>query len=143
MNIVTNALLGFIIGILLVLAAQKCKAEVGDVRVGYGTEVLHRKDINQYFIVDVDPIRVMAWKNNYAIGAVDPWGENFKFGIGIVQVHETEKNLGTNLNFLLEGGYCWKRVCAMIEHISHGALLGIEKDKPNAGLNFFTLKFNL
>lgn len=125
------------LGMLLLLVSFNSVAES---RIAVGKDIVHRKDINSFVAVDYGYLNVFMWENNYAIGMSKEWGNTFKFGVGGIQVHETEKSLGTNLNFLLTLGWCGETMCVLIRHISHGSsYLGIADDKPNAGLNFLTL----
>ncbi len=63
--------------------------------------------------------------------------------MGGIAVRHVDDDLGMHLNFLLGASYCREIFCLSYAHISHGALLGIERDAANSGLNFLFLEHRL
>jgi len=88
---------------------------------------------------------VYAWNRDHVgLGLTLPLGpsEGLNIGLGGIVVNRTDELVGTKLNFLVRGSYCWKPVCISFAHVSHGArVFGIAKDEANAGLNFLYLEY--
>ena len=79
----------------------------------------------------------LAWESgNGGLGATYDIGQatGWRAELGGFYTRHSDEDLGMRLNFLLRGGYCWRRLCAMYSHLSHGAGLGIQCHKANSGL---------
>lgn len=116
-----------------------------EIRVGAGVDVVHKPGMG-VGVVKVGPVDTLVWDKNFGIGATYDLGGpvGWQAGLGGIYTQRTDEDVGTRANFLLRGSYCLKRWgCFSARHISHGALLGIEKDKANSGLNFITWEASL
>lgn len=116
-----------------------------DVRVSIGMDVVHKPGM-EVISVKVGAIEGLVWKHNAGIGMTYDVGghRGLQAGLGGIYTHKTDDDVGTHANFLLRGSYCAKRWgCFSMRHISHGAFLGIAKDKANSGLNFLTWEASL
>jgi hypothetical protein len=114
-------------------------------RVGAGVDVLHEHGMAMLSVA-ADPFVLLAWDRlDLGLGASYRFGdlEGWSASAGGVAVRRTDGDLGTRLNFLLGASYCGKAVCLSFAHISHGALLGIERGAANSGLNFVFLEYRL
>ena len=63
--------------------------------------------------------------------SVSPWTA---FSIVVMDVKSASQPL-------FNASYCGKEMCLTFSHVSHGAAIGIETDKPNSGLNFLLLEY--
>jgi hypothetical protein len=70
-------------------------------------------------------------------------GSGWSASLGGIVVRRTVEDVGTHLNFLLGASHCGEALCLSYAHISHGALLGIERGATNSGLNFLFLEYRL
>jgi hypothetical protein len=68
---------------------------------------------------------------------------SWELGFGISYVSKLSTVNGTHANFVSTAGYCWPQWCARFMHLSHGTLLGIEKDRPNHGWNVLAVEYKL
>lgn len=119
-------------GILLFLLSLPASA----LEFGLYSDLLHREGMVAASIRQ-GPVIAMTWEGNSAVGLVSEHKRGgWNLFLGGTFVKDTDDQVGTHLNFLLGAAYSpfayW--------HISHGRFLGIEKDKPNDGLNFLGLR---
>lgn len=117
---------------------------IGDLRVGAGADILHEQGLAMAS-VSLYPATVMAWHDNYAVALAWPFGKRkgWNGNVGLLYLDHKMRGLGTNLNLVAQISYCGGRFCLSGAHISHAAGIGIEKDKPNSGLNFVFLEVRL
>ena len=92
------------------------------------------------------PVSLLAWNHdggNAGLGLTVPLGpsKGLNFGVGGLLAYRTDSFIGTRLNFLVRGSYCWTEVCLSAAHISHGRIFGFEEDAPNKGFNFVYLEY--
>ena len=92
------------------------------------------------------PVSLLAWdldRANAGLGLTIPLGRSkgLNFGIGGLVAYRTDDFIGTRLNFLVRGSYCWTEFCLSAAHISHGRIFGFEENSPNRGLNFLYLEY--
>jgi len=116
-----------------------------DKRVGAGVEVSHEPG-RPMLSASAGPVSVLAWDlagGNGGLGLTFPLGgrKRLNLGIGAFIAYRTDEFIGTRLNFLLRGSYCWTSVCMSAAHLSHGRIFGFEESAPNKGLNFVYLEY--
>lgn len=136
--------------ILLCLASAQARAAglatlFDDKRVGAGVEVSHEPG-RPMLSASAGPVSVLAWDlagGNGGLGLTFPLGgsKGFNIGIGGFVALRTDEFIGTRLNFLVRGSYCWTSVCVSAAHLSHGRVFGFEENAPNKGLNFVYLEY--
>jgi hypothetical protein len=136
----------FWILVLASLAAPSCRAQAPehDLRLGGGVDVVHKQGMAMAAL-SIDNFSLLTWDNHLDFGL----GLGFRLGsrlgwngqIGGIAVRRTDDDLGTHLNFLLRASYCGERWCLSYAHISHGALIGLERSATNSGLNFMFLEY--
>ena len=128
--------------LVLTASSAAAEAERRDIRIGVGTDVIHKR----YTLagrVKYGPLIAIGWHDNFGVGATWDFGrrDGFNGGLGAVLVRETDHSVGTHLNFLLRGSYCRRHACLSLVHISHGSDLGILPHRENDGLNFVFLEW--
>lgn len=114
-----------------------------DTFIGAGVDVVHEQG-RAAFSFRPDPVTVLAWPGNVAIGAAYTWGTTFQFALGGIYVKDHERRVGTHENFLVVLRYC-PSFCLSLNHISHasGRLIHYKPDRPNGGLNMLQFEFPL
>jgi hypothetical protein len=127
---------------LLCLAPGFSHAEP-ELRIGAGIDVIHKSGMAMGTVA-LGPFSFYAWDhNNY--GAALAYGFGPRVGwnaaVGGILVRRTDDDLGTHLNLLLRGSYCWQKLCLSYAHMSHASGLGIERQKANSGLNFVFIEY--
>lgn len=131
--------------VVLILLLWASFAFGQEVRVGAGADVVHKQGMG-VGIVKVGPVEALLWEHNAGIGATYDVGNTngWQAGLGGIYTKNVDEDVGTHANFLLRGSYCMKGWgCFSARHISHGAFLGIAKDRANSGLNFITWEARL
>jgi hypothetical protein len=113
-----------------------------DGRIGAGADVVHQDGMVMASVA-LYPASVLVWEENWGIGLTYPIGPRVGWSgaVGGIYVERTDEDLGTRLNLLFRVSYCGEKLCASFAHLSHGAAIGIEKDKANSGLNFLYLEY--
>ena len=113
-----------------------------DGRIGAGADVVHQGGLVMASVA-LYPASVLAWEEYWGMGLTYPIGPRVGWSgaVGGIYVERTDEDLGTRLNLLFRVSYCGEKLCASFAHISHGAAIGIEKDKANSGLNFLYLEY--
>lgn len=126
--------------VVSILALFASIAFGGD-RLGAGVDVVHKPGMVALELKK-GPVTFLGWdNNNYGLGATyDVSRGATEAGLGLIYIRRKDEDLGTNLNFLLRAGYCTKKYCYSIIHLSHGSMLGIEPEKANSGLNFLMME---
>lgn len=127
--------------LLVPLAQAVCAGEL-ETRAGAGADVVKQKAMVALSL-KAGPLLALAWESgNGGLGATYDIGQatGWRAELGGFYARRGDEDLGTRLNFLLRGGYCWRRLCAMYSRLSHGAGLGIERHRANSGLNFLMLE---
>lgn len=121
-------------------------ANAVDVSVDLGVDVLHKAGMGVYGVTFEDnkhSFSAMWFHRNTTLGLQRIFErKKWRLGLGAVYVQNTDGQVGTNWNFLLSASYRIKDqpFTPTFRHISHGRFLGIEKSKPNGGLNFLLLQ---
>ncbi len=113
-----------------------------DLRVGGGVDLIHEHGM-AVASLKAGPLTMFAYEDAVGVGLTKDFGrrEGWNSGLGGIVVTEKSAEVGTHLNFLLRLSYCHKHACLSYAHISHGEGVGIAKNRPNAGLNFFMLEY--
>ena len=125
--------------------AASAQGQPRGLRVGAGVDVLHERGM-AILSVAADPFVLFAWDRfDVGLGASHRFGglEGWSASAGGIAVRRRDGDLGTHFNFLVGASYCGKAACLSFAHISHGAVLGIERDAANSGLNFIYLEYRL
>jgi hypothetical protein len=129
--------------------AQPCGAQDGsrELRLGGGWDVRHKPGMVMGSLA-MDPFSLFVWDEhlNFGLGLSHRFGSRttgWSASLGGIAVRRTDEDLGTHLNFLLEASHCGEALCLSYAHLSHGALLGIERGASNSGLNFVFLEYRL
>lgn len=151
-----------------VMLSGKAKADELDIRASVGFEALHAQGYWTYGVrvgqdggygVRLGQLRAPSWSHRIPqeITAVKPewkldslnyvavdkeWcGSNWCGTLGLAHLSELTKINGTKANFLLGVRYKMTEQHSIeLMHFSHGSMLGIEKEKSNAGWNL--LQYN-
>lgn len=136
-----------LVAVLLAAAphAASAQGQPRGLRVGAGVDVLHEPGMAMLSLA-ADPFLLLAWDRlDLGLGASYRFGdlEGWSASAGGIAVRRRDADLGTHLNFLLGASYCGRAVCLSFAHISHGAVLGIERGAANSGLNFVYLEYRL